>query len=74
MEGRIVELDEQVTDLKLQIIEADLEKASKQQEHDKKCRELQEMLTKKEEQYCEAHTQWSNRLKLMRSDIEEVRL
>ncbi len=69
LERRISELDSVATDLKMQIVEFELDKASFHKEK----RELQELLSQQEESSRANDVKWENEVRRLEAEIEEVR-
>ena len=72
LERRISELDHLKANLKMQIVELELEKASFQHEHDMKVGELLDKLSKQEELASASDTKLKDQIKRLEAEIEEV--
>ena len=72
VEKQLVEVDRQSTDLKMQLIEAELEKVSFQQEHDVTVSELKEKLDQHYVLLCEERQHCGTTVQQLQFVIEEV--
>lgn len=71
-ERKLAELDKQGTELKIQVVELELEITMKQQEHDKECQEIQNKLLKQEQLASDYHASWLNEVNQLKVVIEEA--
>lgn len=74
LERHITELDRLKSNLKMQIVELELEKASFQHEQDMKVGELEEKLSRQVELASASDTKWKDQIKRLEAEIEEVRI
>lgn len=74
LQERTLALDKQLTELKMQIVEAEIEKAAIQRNHKEECQELLNKMTKLEEQSQQDYSNWTNQLSQLKKESEEVRL
>lgn len=72
-EQQFFDLDKQVTELKMVVVEFELEKASKQQNFEQELKELQEKISKQQKLYDEEHAIWMNQVCQLKAEVEEVR-
>lgn len=72
LERQISQLDQRGADLKMQIVEFELEKVASHQEHDIQTKKLQTKLLQLENSINADSANWSDQVKKLEAEIEEV--
>ena len=72
LEGKIAQLDCQGTEFKMQIVEMELQRETKQQEFGNAYRKLEEKLTEQEALSCQNQSVWEEQLNRLKMEIDDV--
>lgn len=72
LEGKIAQLDSQGTELKMQIVEMELQREMKQQEFEKAYKKFQDKLAEQEGLSCQNQSVWEEQLNQLKMEIEDV--
>lgn len=72
LEGKRAQLDHQGTELKMQIVEIELQREMKQQEFEKAYKKLQDKLAEQECLSCQNKSIWEEQLNRLKMEIGDV--
>lgn len=73
IEGRLAERDGLVTELKMQVVECELERDEKLSIHTRESKELEDKLRAQEEAMETDHTHWTNQMSQLKCEMAEVK-